>query len=445
MSSGPIFRSITVVGAVSIGAFAVLLTLVSSAGMSLPVYLLASSIVLLDGIDVIARLWLRGGSIRQAQASKTPVGKTAPFAILVSIHNLEDELDLLFESLKAYRSNVWIIDDASTDGTVARLRASGWRYIEASRNRKKPGAIFELLQQLPPEIGTILVMDPDICLPDNLPERIHAFQQSDADALCPKITVREDGSLAELQHIEYTLSFDLGRHSLSPMTVTSGVALYRRRALDEAMTAHSLSVYGEDLENAVVILSRGGKIVYDPSLIIETEGKPDLKGWFSQRVGWSFSLLKIYGDHFAEVRRIMTRSALGFYQFGVYFFIFSIVFWPLKIVSIVLLAYSALNGLDELFAFGVIADNALNHPGFFAASYLKYTTIILAAFLWIAPAGALRRGLKFMPFFFPYCIALVVPTCVGYLNWIGLRLFGRRVYDDHYDENPQLGLEQRHV
>lgn len=434
-----IHRSSWITGLLLAAGVAAALSIFVNAGLSLPIYLLASSIVLIDGIDIAVRLYLRHNAIRRTDLEKTRVGRLRPFAICLSVYNMEGDVDELLNSLEAFRSHVWIIDDASSDATVSRLKAAGWRVFASEHNQKKPAAIQLLLKQLPPEIRTVLVMDPDVRLPDNLLDRVRAFQSAEAAAMCPKVTVRPDGWLAELQHIEYAMSFDLGRHSLTPQTVTSGVALYDRRALDDALKHHSLSVYGEDLENAIVLLGEGKDIIYDPQLVVETDGERDVRGWFSQRVGWSFSLLKVYAEHFADVRRIMRRSLFSFYQFGIYFILLSILLWPLKILSIALLAYSALNGLDELLGLQLLDNNRFNHPGYFAALYVKYTFLVFAAYLFVTPARFVSRGLLFMPLFFIYCIALVVPTGIGYLNWICLRLFGRRIYADHYHDSPVLG------
>ncbi len=427
------------IGMLTVAAITAVVSLVVNAGLSIPAYLLVSALVLLDGFDIAARLWLRHQTIRRQTGQPVPTGKARPFAILVSVHNMERNLDDFLESLKPFRSHVWIVDDASTDNTVSRLRASGWRYLALESNVKKPAALKQLLRIVPAEIGTILAMDPDVSLPANLAERIHYFQHSGAAAMCPKVTVRPDGNLAEMQHIEYALSFDLGRSSLSPQTVTSGVAVYDRAVLDEIMQRHSLSVYGEDLENAVNILSSGRNIIYDPELVLQTDGKRTFHGWFSQRVGWSFSLFKIYAERHAEILKIMERSPVGFYQFGIYFGLLGMLLWPLKLSSIVLLAYCGLNGLDELLAVNLIPDNDFNHPAFFAACYFKYTVVAVAAYVFVTPAESMQRGLLFLPLFFLYCIIVVVPTMVGYLNWITLRLFGFRVYSDHYDANPVLG------
>ncbi|NNC77760.1 MAG: glycosyltransferase family 2 protein [Woeseiaceae bacterium] len=445
MSSRAIHRSSWIAGLLFAAGLAGALTIFVNAGLSFPIFLLASSVVLIDGIDIAVRLYLRHNANRREKSIEASPRRLQPFAICLSVYNMQNDVDELLDSLEPYRSSVWIIDDASNDATVSRLRAAGWRVFASERNQKKPAAIKLLLKQLPPEIRSVLVMDPDVRLPGNLPDRIRAFQSSDAAAMCPRVTVRPDGWLAELQHIEYSLSFDLGRHSLTPQTVTSGVALYDRRMLEDVLSHHSLSVYGEDLENAVVLLGEGKDIIYDPQLVVETDGKRSVYGWFSQRVGWSFSLLKVYAEHFSDIRKIIRRSVFSFYQFGLYFILLSMLLWPLKIISIGLLAYSALNGLDELLGLELLAENRFNHPGYFAALYVKYSFIALAAYLLVTPANTVRRGLLFMPLFFLYCIALVVPTGIGYLNWICLRLFGRRVYADHYDDSPVLGRPQRNV
>ena len=424
---------------------AALLTVLVRSGMSLPVYLAASSIVLIDGFDIAIRLWLRHNALRREDLAEAPSGRLQPFAILLSVHNMECDVDALLDALHPYRSHVWIIDDASTDSTAIRLEAAGWRVLRAARNGKKPRAILQLLQQLPPDIRTLVVMDPDVRLPANLRQRILAFQQSGAAALCPKLTIRPDGALAELQFIEFVLSFDLGRQSLSPQSVTSGIAVYDRRKLADAMRHHSLSVYGEDLENAVVLLGQGEDIVYDPQLVVETDGKRSVQGWFSQRVGWSFSLFKIYAEHFGDIRRILPRSPMCLYQFGFYFIVLCMLLWPLKVVSIVLLSASAVNAVDDLLALDLVRNTVVNHPGFFAAAYVKYTLLALFAFSIVAPVRDLRRGILFMPVFFFYCVALVIPTTVGYLNWLTLRLFGRRLYADHYDTAPVLGRPRADV
>ena len=66
------------------------------------------------------------------------------------------------EAFGPYRDRMWIISDGSSDQTETRLRQAGWRCFDDGVNRRKPAALRHLLKRLPPHIGTVLVVDPDI-------------------------------------------------------------------------------------------------------------------------------------------------------------------------------------------------------------------------------------------------------------------------------------------
>ncbi len=107
-----------------------------------------------------------------------------------------------------------------------------------------------------------MVIDPDIRIRGldegssiDLNRFVSDFQQSGAAAACPRIMIEPDGFLARFQAFEYALAFRVGRESLSDFSITSGVSFYRRSALARALAEHSLSVYAEDFENAVILLS----------------------------------------------------------------------------------------------------------------------------------------------------------------------------------------------
>ena len=102
--------------------------------------------------------------------------------------------------------------------------------------------------------------------------------------------IEPDGFLARFQAFEYALAFRVGRESLADFSITSGVSFYRRDALVRALHEHSLSVYAEDFENAVILLGHGERIYYDGRLVVSTEGPGTLQRWFSQRVGWYHGL-----------------------------------------------------------------------------------------------------------------------------------------------------------
>ncbi len=132
------------------------------------------------------------------------------------------------------------------------------------------------------------------------------FQQSGAAAVCPRIMIEPDGFLARFQAFEYALAFRVGRESLADYSITSGVSRSTAATRCGARCSeHSLSVYAEDLENAVILLSHGERIYYDGRLVVSTEGPGTLARWFSQRVGWYHGLLKVYTE---RVRRHLAHQ-----------------------------------------------------------------------------------------------------------------------------------------
>ncbi len=84
-----------------------------------------------------------------------------------------------------------------------------------------------------------MVIDPDIRIRSksegsavDFERAISDFQRSGAAAFCPRVMIEPDGFLARFQSYEYALAFRVGRASLADYSITSGVSIYRRDALD---------------------------------------------------------------------------------------------------------------------------------------------------------------------------------------------------------------------
>jgi cellulose synthase/poly-beta-1,6-N-acetylglucosamine synthase-like glycosyltransferase len=428
-------------------------------GFDIFIYVLVSFLVFLDLTDVLVRLYLARRQFH-ANGTSTPLRPgeftpyqmklhLRPYALIVSVHNAEDELETFLEAMGPYRQRLWVIDDASTDRTFLRLRQAGIHCIRGEVNRKKPGALKELLGQLPPDIQTIGILDPDGLIQNHsrseisdLERSIFEFQRSGYAAFCPRIEVRQDGWLARLQELEYAITFGIGRKSLADRSITSGIAFYRRDALEQVFVRHGLSVYAEDLRNALLLLGHGEQIYYDERLYIQVEGKRTFATWFSQRVGWFFGLLKVYYDNFDDVRRTAGEHPFFVYHYILYMGVFMLLLHPLKIIALVLTAAGVINAVDELFGFHVIANGQWNDPVYFLLAYAKYTVLSLFLLL-IGGKGERLRLLPAVPLYYLYQLLHIVPMTVGYLNWFSLRFFGRRIYHDHFQDEASLVREFR--
>lgn len=430
-----------------------------TASFSVWVYALANFVVFTDAIDFIVRLYVHrrhttglGTSVATTAnmmsidlAAAAPAGARGraaprPYAIVASIFNLDDELDHFMEALAPYRDQVWLISDGSKDHTVTRLRQAGWRCIDDGINRHKPGALRYLLETMPAHIGTVLVIDPDVQIrapregSATVLERIIAdFQQSGAAALCPRIMIEPHGFLGRFQAFEYALAFGLGRRSLADYTISSGICLYRRDALARALGSHSLSVYAEDLENALILLAAGERIYYDGRLVVSTEGPSFWGRWFSQRVGWYYGLIKVYFERFAEVRRISTRGPFATYHYVGYMGLLSIALHPVKVLSALLLLCSVGSGFDQLFVLDLMPRGGLDNPVYFAAAFGSYLMLGLVALFTVVPKAERHYVAPIVPLYLLYALANIAACTVGFANWLMVRSLGRRLYRDHYE------------
>ncbi len=436
-------------------------------GFSIFVFAIANLIVYTDALDFALRLYMRrrhtaaaGGISETGQNGSLSINLAAllppdarrlvpasPYAIIASVFNLEDQLDEFMEAFAPYRDRMWLISDGSTDNTALRLRQAGWRCFDDGVNRRKPGALRCLLERLPAHIETVMVIDPDIRIRGlqegssiDVERFVSDFQLSGAAAACPRIMIEPDGFLARFQAFEYALAFRVGRESLSDFSITSGVSFYRRSALALALSEHSLSVYAEDFENAVILLSHGERIYYDGRLVVSTEGPGSLQRWFSQRVGWYHGLIKVYTERFPEVVRISRRSPFAAYHYLVYVGGLSLAIHLVKVASAVLLLLSFLGGLDALLLDDFVPQGTLDNPGYFTAAISSYLALGVIALFTSVPKAERAYAAPIVPLYLCYAITHIVPMTVGFGNFFALKLFGRRIYQDHYERRATVGV-----
>ncbi|MBV9343463.1 MAG: glycosyltransferase family 2 protein [Gammaproteobacteria bacterium] len=427
-------------------------------GFSIFLFAIANLIVYTDAIDFALRHYMRRRHTAAAEAAPgTPQGNVsihlpsvlapggrvvppAPFAIVASVYNLEDALEDFTEAFGRYRDRVWLISDGSTDNTVLRLRQAGWRCAEDGVNRGKPAALKRLIEQLPPHIQTVMVLDPDIRIRPvgagstlELEQYVSDFQQSGAAAVCPRIMIDPDGFLARFQAFEYALAFRVGRESLADFSITSGVSLYRRAALEGMLAEHSLSIYAEDFENAVLLLARGERIYYDGRLVVSTEGPGTVQRWFSQRVGWYHGLLKVYTERFRLILRISRRSPFAAYHYLFYVGGLSIVMHLVKILSALLLLGSLVAGLDALLLDQLLPTGNLTNPAYFITAVSGYLALGVIALFTCVPRSERAYSAPVVPLYLCYALVHIVPMTVGFANFFALKLLGRRLYQDHYE------------
>jgi cellulose synthase/poly-beta-1,6-N-acetylglucosamine synthase-like glycosyltransferase len=185
------------------------------------------------------------------------------------------------------------------------------------------------------------------------------------------------------------------------------------------------------------LLGRGERIYYDGRLVVSTEGPGTVQRWFSQRVGWYHGRIKVYVERFPEVLRVSRRSPFAAYNYIVYLGILSIAMHPIKMVSAALLLLSLVCGIDALLFDRVLP---LLNPWYFAAAISSYLALGVVALFTGVPRSERAYAAPIVPLYLCYALVHVVPMTVGYANYFSIRLFGRRIYQDHYESpaDPRL-------
>jgi hypothetical protein len=183
----------------------------------------------------------------------------------------------------------------------------------------------------------------------------------------------------------------------------------------------------------VILLSQGERIYYDGRLVVSTEGPGSLQRWFSQRVGWYHGLIKVYTERFSEILRVSRRSPFAAYHYVFYVGVLSLAMHLVKIVSAGLLLLSFLAGLDALLLDDLVPQGSITNPEYFTAAVTSYLALGVIALFTSVPKAERAYIAPIVPLYLCYAITHIVPMTVGFGNFFALKLFGRRIYQDHYE------------
>jgi hypothetical protein len=103
-----------------------------------------------------------------------------------------------------------------------------------------------------------------------------------------------------------------------------------------------------------------------------------------------------------------------------------------------LLWVSFANGLDNLFGLDWLPDGGLTNPLYFAVAAAKYLLLGLLGLFTVVPRLERRYVAPILPLYLLYAMVHVAPMTVGFVNWVAVRMWGRRLYRDHYQAGDHL-------
>ena len=161
---------------------------------------------------------------------------------------------------------VLVVDDASTDGSAAAARRAGARVIVNSRRRNAGGARNAGIAAAKGDAFAFL--DADAIAPENWLELARRAFESDPEivAVGGRIANGRPGRWGELDwFLNHSEWIRAGRPGARANIPTMAI-VYRRDAVEDTRFPETNS--GEDTSFALAVAARGGKLWYEPGIVV---------------------------------------------------------------------------------------------------------------------------------------------------------------------------------
>ncbi|MCX5886418.1 MAG: glycosyltransferase [Proteobacteria bacterium] len=225
---------------------------------------------------------------------------------------------------------VIVINDCSTDGTLATIKNVRERYpeiivVDFTENRGKRHALAAGVRI---STGEVLVfVDSDCFLdPGAIRNIIDGFADPKVAAVCGHCEVANawTNSLTKMQAVRYYISFRVLKAAESifdSVTCLSGsLAAYRRTTLMEVLDdwikqtfLGQPAIFGDDRSLTNYLLKRNHKIIYDSRARIVTVVPENYKHFFSQQMRWKRSWFRETARAASFMWRKQPLMSLSFY------------------------------------------------------------------------------------------------------------------------------------
>ena len=160
---------------------------------------------------------------------------------------------------------VLVVDDASTDGTAQAARAAGARVLRTEARRNAGGARNIGIEAASGDI--LAFLDADVTAPPDWLARVRVDLEGDPGivAVGGRVASGRPGLFGDLDLYLNHSEWIGGRASFKGLIPTLGVA-YRREAVGPVRFVETN--LGEDASFGAAVLERGGRLWYDPGIVM---------------------------------------------------------------------------------------------------------------------------------------------------------------------------------
>lgn len=237
---------------------------------------------------------------------------------VIPAHNEEgyvgQSIDSVLEnSYPEDRLNVVVVDDGSTDGTLAEARARESDRVQVihRENEGKHAAMNHALDGIDSEL--IVSVDADsIVDSEAIRELVKTYKWHDEPcAVAGNIKImHRHSALERIQALEYILSINMFRRALDHLGLVNVVpgclGLFERTAVEE-IGGFSGDTVTEDFDLTLGLLKQGKRTHYSAKAISRTEAPRSLRGLYRQRLRWYRGTIQTLRKH----RDIVTNTDYG--------------------------------------------------------------------------------------------------------------------------------------
>jgi len=200
---------------------------------------------------------------------------------------------------------VFLVDDASNDGSWARITQSSRRYhsgfhpIRMKENGRKILAIKRAAEISSAEYVLLTDFDSRLVTAETTGRALKRFEKG-PNLAGVSLRVIPDGQsfYSKIQDAEYAISRGtLGRYldkQNSARCGTGAGCIWKRIVLLEVLREHSGRHNGDDMEATAIAMRKGYHVGYEPSVVVKTFVPQNLRDFYKQRRRWDLGALETY-------------------------------------------------------------------------------------------------------------------------------------------------------
>ncbi len=222
------------------------------------------------------------------------------------LSKLGDEFDVMFRNFEelAGTLEVFLVDDASTDGSWERMAEVGRKpdrlhLMRMERNGQKVLAVKRAVASSRADYVLLTDFDSSIVNPEDIPRALLRFAKFPNLAGVALRMVPEGGfAFSRFQDIEFAIARGvLGRYMCSQGSLSclpGAASIWKRGILLDVLHEHSGRHNGDDFEATIIALRMGFSTQYEPSIIVRTKVPRNTTQLLGQRTRWQLGVLETY-------------------------------------------------------------------------------------------------------------------------------------------------------